>query len=45
MALLKLIYLAHNNIKEKWTMPLSNWATTAQKLAIWFSGRMILDLM
>ena len=44
MALLKLIYLAHNNIKQKWTMPLSNWATTAQKLAIWFPGRMILDL-
>lgn len=45
MALLKLIYLAHNNIKQKWTMPLSNWATTAQKLAIWFPGRMILDLL
>lgn len=45
MALLKLIYLAYNNIKQKWTMPLSNWATTAQKLAIWFPGRMILDLM
>jgi putative transposase len=44
MALLKLIYLAHNNIKQKWTMPLSNWALTAQKLAIWFPGRMILDL-
>ena len=45
MALLKLIYLAHNNISQKWTMPLSNWATTAQKLAIWFPERMILDLM
>ncbi|CAM4433077.1 Transposase (or an inactivated derivative) [Pedobacter westerhofensis] len=44
MALLKLIYLAHNNISQKWTMPLSNWAITAQKLAIWFPGRMILDL-
>lgn len=44
MALLKLIYLAHNNISQKWTMPLSNWAMTAQKLAIWFPGRMILDL-
>ncbi len=44
MALLKLIYLAHNNISEKWTMPLSNWAITAQKLAIWFPGRMKLDL-
>ncbi len=44
MALLKLVYLAHGNIKKKWTMPLANWAVTAQKLAIWFPGRMILDL-
>jgi len=44
MALLKLIYLAQKNISLKWTMPLSNWATTAQKLAIWFPDRMILDL-
>ena len=44
MALLKLIYLAQRNISQKWTMPLSNWATTAQKLAIWFPDRMILDL-
>ncbi|MFC5283236.1 IS256 family transposase [Pedobacter alpinus] len=44
MALIKLIYLAQKNISEKWTMPLSNWATTAQKLAIWFPDRMILDL-
>jgi Transposase and inactivated derivatives len=39
MALLKLIYLAHKNIKKKWTMPLANWGTTAQKLAIWFPGQ------
>lgn len=44
MALLKLIYLAHNNISQKWTMPLNNWGITAQKLAIWFPDRMILDL-
>lgn len=44
MALLKLIYLAHNNISQKWTMPLSNWGITVQKLAIWFPDRMILDL-
>jgi transposase-like protein len=44
MALLKLIYLENNNISQKWTMPLSNWATTDQKLAIWFPGRMVLDL-
>ncbi|HAF32833.1 MULTISPECIES: IS256 family transposase [Bacteroidota] len=34
LALLKLVYLAHKNIKKKWTMPLANWGTTAQKLAI-----------
>lgn len=44
MALLKLIYLAHNNICQKWTMPLNNWGVTAQKLAIWFPDRMVLDL-
>ncbi|WP_316753966.1 IS256 family transposase [Pedobacter gandavensis] len=44
MALLKLIYLAHNNISQKWTMPLNNWGVTAQKLAIWFPDRMVLDL-
>lgn len=44
MALLKLIYLAHNNISQKWTMPLINWGITAQKLAIWFPDRMVLDL-
>jgi transposase-like protein len=44
MALLKLMYLAHNNIRQKWTMPLLNWGQTAQKLAIWFPGRMKLDL-
>lgn len=44
MALLKLIYLAHKNICQKWTKPLLNWPQTAQKLAIWFPGRMKLDL-
>lgn len=44
MALLKLIYLAQNNISQKWTMPIQHWAQTAQKLAIWFPGRMKLDL-
>lgn len=44
MALLKLIYLAHNRISEKWTAPLSNWGQTAQQLAIWFGKRMKLDL-
>lgn len=45
MALLKLFYLAQRSIKKKWTMPpLANWRVTAQRLAIWFPGRMVLDL-
>lgn len=44
VSLLKLIYLAHRRISEKWTMPLSNWGQTAQQLAIWFGDRMKLDL-
>lgn len=38
-ALEKLVYLAYRNIKKKWTMPLSNWGTTAQQLAIKFGQR------
>jgi len=44
MALLKLIYLATENISKKWTVPLQNWAMTAQQLYIKFGDRMILDL-
>lgn len=44
MALLKLIYLATINISKKWTMPLSNWAITAQQLRIKFGDRMPLNL-
>jgi putative transposase len=44
MALLKLIYLSHQNISKKWVMPLSNWSQKAQQLAIWFEDRMQLDL-
>lgn len=44
MALLKLIYLSHQNISKKWGMPLSNWSQTAQQLSIWFGERMQLDL-
>lgn len=43
-ALLKMIYLAAKDIMKKWTSPLSNWALTAQQLAIFFEDRMILDL-
>ena len=44
MALLKLIYLAHRNIKKKWTMPVQNWALTISQLSIWFEGRLNLSL-
>lgn len=44
MALLKLIYLATEQISKKWTMPLRNWAITAQQLHIRFGDRMKIDL-
>jgi len=44
MALIKLIYLATINISKKWTMPLANWAITAQQLRIKFGERMPLKL-
>lgn len=44
MALLKLIYLAVENISRKWTSPLRNWALTAQQLRIKFGDRMRMDL-
>jgi transposase-like protein len=44
MALLKLIYLASQNIAKKWTQPLQNWGLTAQQLRIKFQERMPVDL-
>lgn len=44
MALLKLIYLATEHISKKWTMPLANWAITAQQLHIRFGDRMKISL-
>ncbi len=38
-ALEKLVYLAYRNIRKKWTMPLANWATISQQLAIKFGDR------
>lgn len=43
-ALLKLTYLASQNIMKKWTSPLQNWSLTVQQLAIKFGDRMKLDL-
>lgn len=44
MALIKLIYLAVQNISKKWTQPISNWGLTAQQLCIKFEGRFKLEL-
>lgn len=44
MGLLKLIYLAVQNISKKWTQPIQNWALTAQQLHIKFGERMPLDI-
>ena len=40
MALLKLVYCAIQNIKEKWTMCPKNWAMTLSQLDIYFPGRL-----
>jgi putative transposase len=44
MALLKLIYLATENISKKWTQPVHNWALTVQQLCIKFEGRFDLEI-
>ncbi len=38
-ALLKLLYLAIENITEKWTAPLQNWSLTFSQLDIYFRDR------
>jgi transposase-like protein len=43
-ALLKMIFLASQDIMKKWTSVISNWALTAQQLAIYFGDRMKIDL-
>ncbi len=44
MALLKLIYLASQNIQKKWTQPLQNWSLTVSQLSIIFGDRLKLQL-
>ena len=44
MALLKLIYLATQNIEKKWTMPLANWSITVSQLSIIFGDRLVLNI-
>lgn len=35
----KLLFLAHQNIEKKWTMPIPNWAKIRNQVAIRFEGR------
>lgn len=44
MALLKLIYLATQNIQKKWTQPLHNWSLAVSQLSIIFGDRLKLQL-
>lgn len=43
-ALVKILYCAYQQIKKKWTMPLTNWAMTVSQLDIYFPGRLNLEL-
>lgn len=35
----KLLFMAHQNIEKKWTMPIPNWAKIRNQIAIRFEGR------
>ena len=43
-ALEKLLYLAIQNILEKWNKPINNWSLIISQFAIRFEGRVKLDL-
>lgn len=43
-ALMKLLFLAQNNITAKWNKPLYNWNQTLAQLSIMFPDRLKLDL-
>lgn len=43
-ALLKMVFLASENIMKKWTSPMPKWALIVQQLAIHFEGRLNLRL-
>ena len=38
-ALTKILYLAIQDVRKKWTMPLANWALTISQLAVMYEGR------
>jgi putative transposase len=44
MALLKLLYLATQNISGKWTQPVHHWPITVQQLSIRFGERMKINI-
>lgn len=44
IALLKLVYLASENVAKKWTQPLQNWSITVSQLSIIFGDRLKLDI-
>ena len=39
----KLLYLAHRDIAQKWTVPIPNWAKILNQLALYFEGRVMMD--
>lgn len=43
-ALFKLVYCACQRIKEKWNMPIQNWALTISQLDVYFPGRLRIGL-
>lgn len=43
-SLLKLIYLATQDISKKWTMPRQNWGQTISQLSIHFEGRVPISI-
>jgi len=38
--MIKLLYLALNNISKKWTMPIRNWKSALNQFTIIFEDRM-----
>lgn len=43
-ALLKILFLATQDITKKWTMPIHDWGFTISQFAVMFEGRVMLDI-
>jgi putative transposase len=41
-AVRKLLYLATQDLSQRWTMPIQNWANILNQLAIRFIGRFLM---